>query len=547
MAIAASEFQAGLRFLTGLPRFIRRTIDPAEARTVTRRRLAQREPDFLANVERSVFSHPGSPYRRLLNLAGCELGDLRRLVAHEGLEGALATLFRAGVYLSVDEFKGRRPIVRGSSSFSIRTVDLANPTISQVLVGRSGGSRGAGTPYGMNLEFLRDRAYQRCLQLDALGAAGLRVATWGVPGGTTIGQLLQYCICGAAPERWFSQVDPATPGLQARYRWSVRLLRLGARFGGVRVPRPEHIPLDDPLPIARWMTDVLRSGGTPYLYTFASAAVRVCRAAEQAGLTLRGAWFSLGGEPITAARLAVLQRVGARGISNYSIGETGRIGQSCLAPAAPDDLHVLSDLVALIQPGADQTDAHLSPRALLVTTLSANAPLVVLNVSMGDEADLSHRQCNCPYQELGYPLHLSYVRSFEKLTAAGMTFSDISVIRVLDETLPASFGGGPTDYQLVEVEDEHGLPRLHLLAHPALGPLDETSLRETFLHAIAQGEGPERVMALQWRQGNLLTVRREPPRPTASGKILHLRQESRPDRTADPGPVLVSGRPEARR
>ena len=37
-----------------------------------------------------------------------------------------------------------------------------------------------------------------------------------------------------------------------------------------------------------------------------------------------------------------------------------------------------------------------------------------------------------------------------------MTFLDSDVIRVLEEVLPARFGGGPTDFQLVEQEDDDG-------------------------------------------------------------------------------------------
>jgi hypothetical protein len=34
------------------------------------------------------------------------------------------------------------------------------------------------------------------------------------------------------------------------------------------------------------------------------------------------------------------------------------------------------------------------------------------------------------------------------------------------------FGGGPTDYQLLEDEGDDGLPGITLLVHPAVGPLN---------------------------------------------------------------------------
>jgi hypothetical protein len=98
---------------------------------------------------------------------------------------------------------------------------------------------------------------------------------------------------------------------------------------------------------------------------------------------------------------------------------------------------------------------------------------------------------------------------------------------VLEEALPARFGGGPTDYQLLEEEAEDGRPRLRLLVHPSLGPLDAEAVADAFLSAIGAGSGAEHVMALQWRQAGLVGVERRVPLATASGKILHLHQEQR--------------------
>src|SRR5262245_9963795 len=91
-----------------LPRFLRRplTLDAAGARV--RRRLATREQQLLTLIDRAVYGFARSPYRRLLANAGCEQGDLHALVAHEGLEGALRRLVSQGVYVTFDEFKGRR-------------------------------------------------------------------------------------------------------------------------------------------------------------------------------------------------------------------------------------------------------------------------------------------------------------------------------------------------------------------------------------------------------------------------------------------------------
>ena len=149
---------------------------------------------------------------------------------------------------------------------------------------------------------------------------------------------------------------------------------------------------------------------------------------------------------------------------------------------------------------------------------------------MGDQAELDQRPCGCPMADLGWTTHLSGIRSYEKLTAGGMTFLDTDIIRVLEDVLPARFGGGPTHYQLVEEEDDGGRARLRLLVDPAAGALDPAQVADAFLSAIGGGTGVERVMELEWRQARILEVRRERPRSAPSGKISHLHVEPRAGR-----------------
>src|SRR5262249_18755430 len=99
--------------------------------------------------------------------AGCAYADLERLVQREGIEGALSDLFRHGVYLTIEEFKGRRQVVRGSVTFVIDPASLRNPRRSTGMLDRSGGSRGTGTLVPIDLAFLRDRAVNARLFLDA--------------------------------------------------------------------------------------------------------------------------------------------------------------------------------------------------------------------------------------------------------------------------------------------------------------------------------------------------------------------------------------------
>jgi hypothetical protein len=94
-------------------------------------------------AERAIYGHRRSPYLQLLRAAGCEFGDLKALVDKEGLERALSRLVEAGVFVTFDEFKGRKEAVRGSQRFIFVEDDFDNPHLSPHFEARSGGTRGS--------------------------------------------------------------------------------------------------------------------------------------------------------------------------------------------------------------------------------------------------------------------------------------------------------------------------------------------------------------------------------------------------------------------
>jgi hypothetical protein len=527
---------------------LRHRLDDAECRAILEARLRRREADFLAVLRSAVYGQPRSPYRRLLEWAGCEYGDVEGLVGLDGVEGALRALLRRGVYLTVDEFKGRRPAIRGSAVIEVDPSRLLNPGAVGHLIGRSSGSRSPRTPVPMDLAFIRDRAVNACLALHAQGEGEWRKAVWADPGGC-LALSIRFSMFGRRADRSFSLVDLADPDLDPGYRWSARALAWGSRLAGVPLPAPEHVPVDDPLPIARWIREVRHSGGLPHLWTYVSPAVRLCQAGVAAGIDLGGARLTVTGEPLTAARLAAIRAAGAEAVPDYGSAESGFIAYGCLAADAPDDVHLFQDLHAMLRLETAEAAGALPPGALLVSSLRPTAPVVLLNVSMGDRAEVSCRPCGCALERLGWTTHLHTIRSYEKLTAGGMTFLDTDVIRVLEEALPARFGGGPTDYQLAEEETLDGRARIRLLVHPAVGPLDTREVADAFLGALGSGSRANRMMALHWREAGLLVVDRQPPRAMGTGKILHLhrapgsRGDTAPPPPAGPGSPAPAGTP----
>jgi hypothetical protein len=125
-------------------------------------------------------------------------------------------------------------------------------------------------------------------------------------------------------------------------------------------------------------------------------------------------------------------------------------------------------------------------------------------------------------EEEGWSTHIDRIRSFEKLTVAGMTFDDVDVIDILERVLPHRFGGGPGSYQLVEDSTQAGQAHLILLADPDLGPLREEEVKEAFLSALEQGSIIRPLMTRIWRDASVLRVERRRSETTRSGKIHHV-------------------------
>jgi hypothetical protein len=513
------DLVSAARLLLGLPWFLRRPAPAREAPRIIRQRLERRGATFLDLVRRAIYARPGSPYHRLLRMAGCEHGDLVRLVERDGVEGALGALYRAGVFLRVDEARGRRPVVRGTERFTIRPGALHNPLLTTHFRMHTGGSGGAPATIPIDLATIRDRAVNRQILLEARGGVGAAYVEWGVPGSQTLFTVLEYACAGLPVRHWLLKVDPASPELHAAYRGSLRLTRWASLAAGRPLPRPEHVPPDRAIDVARRMAAIVAAGETVWYNGTVSGAVAIARAALEAGLDLRGARFSAGSEPMTEARQAAIRRAGISVVVGFGTTETSRIGYGCLDEGAVDDVHLLGDLNAIVQPGSAAAPG-LPPQALLLTTVSPTAPTVALNLSLGDQGRLDARDCGCPYRRVGWTTRLGQIESFEKLNAGGMTFLDTDVVRILEADLPARFGGGPTDYQLVEEERLDGLPRIVLAVRPGAADADPATIAAWFLDRLGQGSGAERVMALTWRQSGILEVVRRAPAATAAGKIL---------------------------
>ena len=240
-----------------------------------------------------------------------------------------------------------------------------------------------------------------------------------------------------------------------------------------------------------------------------------------AGLNITDSTFVVAGEPYTAAKASVIAGAGARALDRYSLTEVGSVGFACANPLALDDMHFAVDKVAVIQRDKIVGASDEKVAALIYTTLLPTASRLMLNTESGDYGELVDRECGCLLERLGLKTHLMGVGSYEKLTSEGVSFMRHELYELVEEVLPARFGGHATDYQLVE-EEEAGLPRVSILVSPGVGGVDERALIATVLDTLGKYYvgGPR--MADDWRHGQTLRVMRREPFASGGRKILPL-------------------------
>jgi hypothetical protein len=511
-------------FLRGLPAFLRQHLSVDEARAIMQRRLADRATNLLATLDRGVFNNPSSPYRRLMQIAGCTPDDVRELIGTEGVEGALTALRESGVYVSFEEFKGTRPVTRGSQEMTVRPEDFDNPRVAHYHAVATGGSTGGARRVLMDLEHLTARLPSILLGDVYHGLFGVPTVFWfEIPPGNGLDSVLQRVPVGNIPERWFSPIRGGRDGAAWRFRLATAAAVAVARASGARIPRAEYLPLSRALVIAEWARDALKRRGACGIRAHVSKALRVCVAAREAGIDLTGAVFVIGGEPPTPAKVAEITRTGARFYSNYYFTEGGPIGSSCTTSQHSNDQHFLADHLALIQAPRQVPGFDVTVDSFHFTTLLPSAPKVLLNVESDDFGVVETHACGCPYGALGLTTHIKDIRSFRKLTGEGVTLIGSDMVEILEMELPARFGGSSLDYQLLEEEDDHGFTRLTLLVNPTVSLPDEKAPIETILNSLARRGGAADMSRGVWSQAGTFRVRREPPQYTARGKFLPLR------------------------
>ena len=477
----------------------------------------QREHRFLQKLEWSVYGNPASPYRKLLTIAGCELGDVKTLVRQDGLDSVLAKLAAAGVFVRFDEFKCRIPIVRGGEVFQPQPEDFDDPHMHAECEGRTGGTTGPPVRSRWTFGQTAQMAPHWCIFFAANGCLGAPLLLWRPGHSAVTGTHLACAKFGQRSDGWFisqEMTNPADRIYAHCLRWIGRIL---AGF-----PKPIHVPYHGAEQVLSKVRELLDQSKVLSLNTAPSAAVRLSEAAQERGVDLTGLVCMLGSEPLTEARRVAIEASGARATPLYGSTEATWVGGQCPTPTHGDEVHVLRGSYAVLtgDPGEDGDGDEDEAAPLLLTSFAPITPKILLNTDIGDRGVVGRRECSCLYDQLGCHQTIHRIRSSDKITGYGVTFWVSDVCDVLETSIPTLMGGRVGDYQLVEHESEQGVPRYVLLVNPRVMNGDDDRLLQVFFSELSKRKPYYGFMTSIWAKAQAVTVRRQPALATGRGKTL---------------------------
>ena len=512
-----------LRFARGLRHFLNTPLSPQDCRRVAQEQIANRESSFLRLLEQGVYGVPTNPYRALLNAAGAEYGDVAKMVRADGVEETLDKLHKSGVYVTLDEFKARRAIRRGSLEIPVTAENFDNPILPSQLTVESSGSSGKPRRLPVDLEILRHDAAWAYLHFAGMAILGRPLALWRPvpPGSSGIKNALYNAKIGHPPERWFTATHPGWRFDRLQSCVFGKYAVWSSRSTKNPLPVPEYTPTHDAIKVARWLGEKRRERTPAIIDAPSSVGTRVALAARENGIDISESFFRVGGEPVTKAKTAILGELGCRFSTNWAMAEISRLAYGCCNREVDDEMHFLTGKLAIRQQDLDIHGEQVG--AFYVTTLHANTPKIMLNTEMGDSGVLTNRRCGCPLEQAGLKLHVHTLRSYEKLTTAGSQFLGSDFVRLVEEVLPGRFGGAATDYQFREESGQHNLPRVSIIVSPRVGAVANDKVIAQVTSFLGTRSRGDRRMAESWLESGTLRVVRGEPEVLSTGKTPPLR------------------------
>jgi hypothetical protein len=180
-------------------------------------------------------------------------------------------------------------------------------------------------------------------------------------------------------------------------------------------------------------------------------------------------------------------------------------------------VHLVDDANCLFTAGPDGSDRG----PLFATTAAPFSPNFLINLELDDTVTLLPARCQCRFMEAGLTTEVRDIFSYSKITGQGMMLQSADLLALLEERLPARWGGIAGDYQLSE-EEAGAQTQMVLRVSPRTGVRNISGVHEDFmveLRNIYGGHLSSRV----WTFTGGFTVRLEEPVSTPTGKVYSIR------------------------
>lgn len=509
------------RVAFGFHNYVKRPLTLTQAFDNVKRRMDNRERNFLDVTRVLIYNNPYSPYRKLLLWAGCKYEDLKESIRHKGIEKTLEKLRDEGVYITLEEFKSKIPICRKGLTIETCETDFDNPFLmGKIVEASTSGSRSKGSRVMYDWNFIEEEADNEMILYQAHDLLDSPLILWlpGLPAISGIHNLLMNLKFRRPPVKWFSQLNNDISILSNA---SLKYISWLCKLNGLFIPQPEFVSLSDAPKVARWIEKTIKVRGSCVLRTYTSSAIRVVKACMEEGIDITGCTIFVGGEPLTKERYNFFEACGIEVFPRYVATETGLIGASCKGREYPDDMHLYIDRLAVIQRMRETFIGNHLINSFLFTTLSRNTGKVLFNTEIGDFGHLKYKGCNCILGELGMNVHISMVRSHDKLTGEGMTLLGSEFDEIVGELIIKA-GGSPDDYQFWETQDSKGCSKLIIAVSPDIKGFNEMEFSNTLFSYLYNRNKGTMVTASIWQQAETFEIIRAYPEITKGFKKLQI-------------------------
>jgi hypothetical protein len=506
------------RMLRAIVQHLRSPLEP-DPEGIIRKEMEERTDNFLAHAA-TVMSMPGHPYAVMFSLAGCSYADLEAAARRDGVEATLQKLLEEGVFLTHDEFRGKKEIVRSGRHIPALASMWNNPASKGGYVQSSSGTSGrpvttfqsvAAARHGesMGRLFLREFDFSRGARVSVAPI----LPGFGLLSAISVGRLV------GGYDRWFATGGATWKNLH--YRIITRLLVAEAKLLGLHAPYPIYLKQNDFRPAAEYIKKRLDAGEPAGMNGFVSAIARVAEAALSAGLDLTGCSALTGGEALTDAKRQLIESAGIKVYSSYGTTDFGGIGMPCSQMNTGNCSHVMKHAIALISRTEESSWTDTRVNSLYATSLLPIAPRIFINAEIGDTGIIEKATCDCSFSKLGFDLQVRDVAAISKVTAQGVTIETSELVPLLEEKLPARFGGHSGDYQLCETE-AGSQTEIVLRIRPGVSASAPVDILKYFSDEVKRVYGGS-LSVVSWLHSEGMRAEVVPPVLAATGKFRAVR------------------------